>query len=143
VRKSKAPLKTFDNLPNSYAQTTVSFSPDERLIMTGTSTEKEGNKGGLLVFFDRQRLEFVRRVGVSANQSVVYSLWHPKLNQVGSLLMVAMSVSRLSFHYSSARHGLFLLTLLRHFWFATRIVESCLFSTRVSSLHIMTLLQFS
>ncbi|KAG0619396.1 hypothetical protein M758_4G136700 [Ceratodon purpureus] len=82
VRKSKAPLKVFDNLPNSYAQTTVSFSPDERLIMTGTSTEKEGNKGGLLVFFDRQRLEFVRRVGVSADQSVVCSLWHPKLNQI-------------------------------------------------------------
>lgn len=82
VRKSKAPLKTFDNLPNSYAQTTVSFSPDERLIMTGTSAEKEGNKGGLLVFFDKQRLEFVRRVGVSATQSVVCSVWHPKLNQI-------------------------------------------------------------
>ncbi|XP_024370422.1 uncharacterized protein [Physcomitrium patens] len=82
VRKPKAPLKTFGDLPNSYAQTTVSFSPDERLIMTGTSTEKEGNKGGLLVFFDRQRLEFVRRVGVSADQSVVCSLWHPKLNQI-------------------------------------------------------------
>jgi hypothetical protein len=47
VRKSKAPLKTFDDLPNSYAQTTVSFSPDERLIMTGTSTEKEGNAWSL------------------------------------------------------------------------------------------------
>lgn len=85
MRKSKAPLKTFDNLPNSYAQTTVSFSPDERLIMTGTSAEKEGNKGGLLVFFDKQQLEFVRRVGVSATQSVVCSVWHPKLNQVISI----------------------------------------------------------
>lgn len=52
--------------------------------MTGTSAEKEGNKGGLLVFFDKQRLEFVRRVGVSATQSVVCSVWHPKLNQVVS-----------------------------------------------------------
>lgn len=82
LRKYKTPLKTFGDLPNSYAQTTVSFSPDERLIMTGTSTEKEANKGGLLVFFNKERLELVRRVGVSANQSVVCSIWHTRLNQV-------------------------------------------------------------
>lgn len=103
MRKSKAPLKTFDDLPNSYAQTTVSFSPDERLIMTGTSVEKEGSKGGLLVFFDKQRLEFVRRVGVSANQSVVCSHWHPKLNQVISLLVVSLRVSHFArSHYSAS-----------------------------------------
>lgn len=84
LRKSKTPLKVFEDLPNSYAQTTISFSPDERLIMTGTSTEKEGSKGGLLVFYDKQRLEFVRRVGVSVNQSVVCSYWHPRLNQVST-----------------------------------------------------------
>jgi hypothetical protein len=84
LRQTRSPLKAFKDLPNSYAQTTVSFSPDERLILTGTSTEKEGNAGGLLVFFDKERLELVCRVGVSANHSVVCSVWHPRLNQVCS-----------------------------------------------------------
>ncbi|CAK9191290.1 unnamed protein product [Sphagnum jensenii] len=82
LRQTRSPLKAFRDLPNSYAQTTVSFSPDERLILTGTSTEKEGNAGGLLVFFDKERLELVCRVGVSANHSVVCSVWHPRLNQI-------------------------------------------------------------
>ena len=80
LRNFKAPLGVFGELPNSYGQTNCAWSPDERLIVTGTSAEK-GGAGGQVVFIDKDRLEVVRRSGVSPN-SVVQVAWHPKLNQV-------------------------------------------------------------
>ncbi|TVU30443.1 hypothetical protein EJB05_22067 [Eragrostis curvula] len=82
LRKMKTPLKVFDDLPNNYAETNAGFSPDEQLIFTGTSIEKDGENGGLLCFFDRRRLELVSRVGISPHYSVIRCLWHPRINQV-------------------------------------------------------------
>lgn len=83
ARKFKAPVAVFGDLPNSYGQTNVAFSPDEQLIVTGTSYEKgEDAPGGQIVFFDRERLELVRKVGIAPTQSVVRVHWHPRLNQV-------------------------------------------------------------
>lgn len=78
----KEPLKVFEDLPNNYAQTNVAFSPDEQLFLTGTSVERESTTGGLLCFYDREKLELVSRVGISPACSVVQCAWHPKLNQV-------------------------------------------------------------
>lgn len=72
----------FDDLPNNYAQTNIAFSPDEQLILTGTSLEKESTAGGLLCFLDRSKLELASRVGISPTFSVVQCAWHPRLNQV-------------------------------------------------------------
>ncbi|GAB2234475.1 hypothetical protein Droror1_Dr00003729 [Drosera rotundifolia] len=82
LRQMKQSLKVFDELPNNYAQTNVSFSPDEQVILTGTSVERESSTGGLLCFYDREKLELVSRVGISPTYSVVRCAWHPKLNQV-------------------------------------------------------------
>ncbi|KAJ1295291.1 hypothetical protein BS78_01G212400 [Paspalum vaginatum] len=82
LRRMKTPLKVFDDLPNHYAETNAAFSPDEQLIFTGTSIEKDGDNGGLLCFFDRKKLELVSRVGISPQYSVIRSLWHPRINQV-------------------------------------------------------------
>lgn len=78
----KKPLQVFEDLPNHYAQTNVALSPDEELIITGTSVEREGSSGGMLCFYDRKRLQLVSRVGISPTCSVVQCLWHGKLNQV-------------------------------------------------------------
>lgn len=78
----KHPLKVFKDLPNYYPQTNAAFSPDEQLIFTGTSVEKDGASGGLLCFFSRKKLELESRVGISSTLSVVRCAWHPKLNQV-------------------------------------------------------------
>lgn len=78
----KEPLQVFEDLPNNYAQTNIVFSPDERLFLTGTSVERESTTGGLLCFYDREKLELVSRVGISPTSSVVQCAWHPKLNQV-------------------------------------------------------------
>ncbi|BBN09954.1 WD repeat-containing protein 70 [Marchantia polymorpha subsp. ruderalis] len=82
LRQTKRAVQVFDGLPNSYAQTNVSFSPDERLILTGTSVERAGLTGGLLILFSKSKLELVRKVGLSATQSVVCTYWHPRLNQI-------------------------------------------------------------
>lgn len=82
----KKAVQIFEELPTNYAQTNVAFSPDEQLILTGTSVEREGTSGGLLCFFDRKRLELISRVGISPTCSVVSCAWHPKLNQVKTRL---------------------------------------------------------
>lgn len=82
LRQAKKPLKVFEELPNNYAQTNVAFSPDEQLIFTGTSVERDSTSGGLLCFFDRAKLELVSKVGISPDLSVVQCAWHPKLNQI-------------------------------------------------------------
>ncbi|XP_077227114.1 transducin/WD40 repeat-like superfamily protein [Tasmannia lanceolata] len=82
LRQMKKVLQVFEELPNNYAQTNVSLSPDEQLIFTGTSVEREGTTGGLLCFYDRKKLELVSKVGISPTCSVVRCAWHPKLNQV-------------------------------------------------------------
>ncbi|XP_050206679.1 uncharacterized protein LOC126656207 [Mercurialis annua] len=82
LRKMKDPLQAFGDLPNNYAQTNVSFSPDEQLFLTGTSIERDSTTGGLLCFYDRVKLELVSRVGISPTGSVVQCAWHPKLNQI-------------------------------------------------------------
>eukprot|EP00897_Mesotaenium_endlicherianum_P009569 jgi/Mesen1/8640/ME000500S08114 len=81
LRKFKEPLKVFGDLPNSYAQTNLAWSPDERLLLTGTSHEK-GGAGGQVAVIDKDRLELVRRIGMADEQSVVRVLWHPRLNQI-------------------------------------------------------------
>lgn len=76
LRQMKKPLQVFEDLPNHYAQTNVALSPDEELIFTGTSVEREGSSGGMLCFYDRKRLQLVSRVGISPACSVVQCLWH-------------------------------------------------------------------
>ncbi|PKU60338.1 hypothetical protein MA16_Dca026677 [Dendrobium catenatum] len=73
------PIKIFDNIPNYYAQTNAGFSPDEKLILNGTSVEKEDIIGGMLCFYDRRKLELVSRMGISPHQSVVRCSLYPKI----------------------------------------------------------------
>ncbi|XP_011080128.1 WD repeat-containing protein 70 [Sesamum indicum] len=82
LRQMKEALQVFDDLPNHYAQTNITFSPDEQLFLTGTSIERESTTGGLLCIYDRAKLELVSRVGISPTFSVVQCAWHPRLNQI-------------------------------------------------------------
>ena len=63
-----------------YAQTDVEFSPDDRLVVTGTSCDK-GEEGGKLIFFDKTT--FQRAFEMTPTKShVIRCTWHPKLNQI-------------------------------------------------------------
>uniref|UniRef100_A0A3B4AU21 WD repeat-containing protein 70 n=1 Tax=Periophthalmus magnuspinnatus TaxID=409849 RepID=A0A3B4AU21_9GOBI len=80
MRNFKKPLNVANGLTNYFSMTDCCFSPDDKLLVTGTSVKKdEGN--GKLVFFDRTTFERVYQIDVT-NASVVRCLWHPKLNQI-------------------------------------------------------------
>ncbi|XP_075901001.1 WD repeat-containing protein 70 [Nelusetta ayraudi] len=80
IRSFRQPVNVATGLTNFFSMTDCCFSPDDRLVLTGTSVKKEeGN--GKLVFFDRTSFQRVHEVEVT-NASVIRCLWHPKLNQI-------------------------------------------------------------
>ncbi|XP_058474139.1 WD repeat-containing protein 70 [Solea solea] len=80
IRNFRKPVNVATGLTNCFAMTDCCFSPDDKLLVTGTSVKRnEGN--GKLVFFDRASFQKVYEIEVTS-ASVVRCLWHPKLNQV-------------------------------------------------------------
>ncbi|KAK9788441.1 hypothetical protein WJX73_007451 [Symbiochloris irregularis] len=79
VRKFKTPVATVNNLPTLFSTTQCSFSPDERLILTGTSADRSG-KGGGITFIDRESFEVVHKIAMPTSVTAV--LWHDRLNQI-------------------------------------------------------------
>eukprot|EP00729_Bicosta_minor_P009901 gene9901-34908_t len=75
---AKGPLKTASGLPCQYSMTDAVFSPNEKLIVTGTSGR---DVAGTLVFLDAASLEQVQRVSVSV-VGLIRIRWHPKINQI-------------------------------------------------------------
>uniref|UniRef100_A0A8C1ZSU1 WD repeat-containing protein 70 n=1 Tax=Cyprinus carpio TaxID=7962 RepID=A0A8C1ZSU1_CYPCA len=80
IRNFRKPLAAVTGLTSFFPMTDCCFSPDDKLLLTGTSVKKdEGN--GKLLFFERESLRKVYEIEV-ADASVVRCLWHPKLNQI-------------------------------------------------------------
>eukprot|EP00884_Botryococcus_braunii_P018671 jgi/Botrbrau1/5488/Bobra.27_1s0027.2 len=79
LRNFKEPCQVHTDLPTLHAETSVIFSPDETLMVTGVAAGRDGS-GGALVFFDRVRGELVSRLAMPS--SVVSVLWHSRLNQI-------------------------------------------------------------
>ncbi|KAI8598008.1 WD40-repeat-containing domain protein [Dissophora ornata] len=80
MRNLKHPLSIAEDMVSLNSEVNVIFSPDERLILTGTGVKK--NEGyGKIVMMNGDNLEIVRTVSVSQS-SVVRVLWHDKLNQI-------------------------------------------------------------
>ncbi|KAF5307844.1 hypothetical protein FQR65_LT18316 [Abscondita terminalis] len=80
IRKLKENVKVIDDLYTRYDTTDAIYSPDDKLIVTGTSVNKDDTSGKLL-FYDSVNFELVRSVDV-ANSHVIKVLWHTKLNQI-------------------------------------------------------------
>lgn len=80
LRNLKSVVVSFNDLPN-YGDTDCMFSPDGRLLVTGTSIKK-GEGTGLLVFYDTTMWQRVKQIGVSNGAGVISMLWHPKINQI-------------------------------------------------------------
>ncbi|XP_073686307.1 WD repeat-containing protein 70-like [Garra rufa] len=80
MRNFRKPLAAVSGLTSFFPMTDCCFSPDDKLLLTGTSVKKdEGN--GKLLFYERESLQKVYEIEV-ADASVVRCLWHPKLNQI-------------------------------------------------------------
>jgi len=80
IRQTKKAVHVAEDLFSRFSMTDCNFSPNDRLLMTGTSFKK-GENGGKLVFFDRQTFQRVYDIDVPKTH-VVRSIWHPKLNQI-------------------------------------------------------------
>ena len=93
LRKFKHPMAVAEDLPTSYDNTGMCFSPDEKLILTGISAPPPSSRGGSgsghtsssgngsVVFLDRDTLHTVRRVGVP-EESAVAVQWNARINQI-------------------------------------------------------------
>lgn len=80
MRALKQPLHKFDGLFSRYDTTDATFSPDDSLLVTGESLEKDKEFANLY-FYDAKTFELVNKIPVT-NSHVVKTLWHPKLNQI-------------------------------------------------------------
>ncbi|XP_074473572.1 WD repeat-containing protein 70 [Sebastes fasciatus] len=80
IRNFKKPVNVATGLENNFTMTDCCFSPDDKLLVTGTSVKREQGDGKL-VFFDRTSFQRVYEIEVT-NASVIRCLWHPKLNQI-------------------------------------------------------------
>ncbi|XP_042308082.1 WD repeat-containing protein 70 isoform X2 [Sceloporus undulatus] len=80
IRQFKTPVNSVLGLPSFFPMTDCCFSPDDKLLVTGTSVKK-GHGNGKLLFFERETFKKVYELDVT-DASVVRCLWHPKLNQI-------------------------------------------------------------
>lgn len=80
MRNLKQSLAVAKDLFNRFPMTNCMFSPNDKYIVTGTST-KSAEDTGKLVILERDTLEKLQELTVS-DTSAVKTLWHPKLNQI-------------------------------------------------------------
>jgi len=80
LRNFKMPVNVKTGLTTYYATTRCMFSPNDKMVITGTAAKKNQGNSELL-FYDRDTFKEVKRVTFT-DCSVVSCLWHPKLNQV-------------------------------------------------------------
>jgi len=80
VRNFKRYVNSASGLFSRFAQTECGFSPDDQMILTGTSMDR-GDTCGKLIFFDKNTFNkaFEMEIG---NSHVIKASWHPKLNQI-------------------------------------------------------------
>jgi len=88
VRALRQPLAVLADLENAYPETDIALSPDEKVLVTGTSgrDKSAGAAGGEVdsghaVFIDRAGLKPLQRVSMGC-RSVVRSVWHAGINQL-------------------------------------------------------------
>ncbi|KAG5670761.1 hypothetical protein PVAND_001002 [Polypedilum vanderplanki] len=80
MRSLKKSLQSFNGLYSRYDTTDAIFSPDDSMVITGESLEKDKITANLY-FYDTKTFECVNKIPV-ANSHVIKTLWHPKLNQI-------------------------------------------------------------
>ncbi|XP_054271194.1 gastrulation defective protein 1 homolog [Macrosteles quadrilineatus] len=80
LRAFKKPLATVTGLFSRYPTTDCMFSPDDSMIVTGQSKNREEATGKLL-FFNRTNLEKIKEITVT-DSHVIKAVWHPKLQQI-------------------------------------------------------------
>ena len=73
-------FKMIFNFLYRFDTTECCFSPDDRMIVTGTSMGKN-DAFGRLIFFNRDTFEKINEIEIE-KAHVIRTRWHPKLNQI-------------------------------------------------------------
>ncbi|UJR34069.1 hypothetical protein I4U23_021479 [Adineta vaga] len=81
IRKFSQCLSSYENLPNDFSMTNISFSPNDKYLITGVSKLNQSNSNGKLMIFNRNDLSKPVQE-IAFNDSVIRTMWHPKLNQI-------------------------------------------------------------
>ena len=79
LRRPKKPLFVWEDLPSFSVNTGLTMSPDESILVTGTSV-KRGHENSNLVFFSSYNYEKIKSIPVCSN-SLVSMIWNDKINQ--------------------------------------------------------------
>jgi WD40 repeat protein len=80
IRWTDKPVKTWDNLPSFSTKTGMTLSPDESIIITGTSVKK-GHENSSMVFYSTYNYEKIKELKICRN-SLTSIVWNRKLNQI-------------------------------------------------------------
>lgn len=78
IRNFTRPLYSFYELENNHESTEVAISPDQKIVVTGTSNTK--SRPSTLVFFDMDTMSEITRVPISETGKVTCVNWNEKLN---------------------------------------------------------------
>ena len=81
IRAFKQPVAVLAELENSYPETDMAFSPDEKILVTGTSSTEHNTQAGHAVFVERATMKPIQRLSMGC-KSVVRSVWHSGINQL-------------------------------------------------------------
>jgi WD40 repeat protein len=84
IRKFNKCLSSYENIPNHFSMTNISFSPNDKFVITGVSklmNSSDNDAHGKLIIFDRNDLSKPLNE-ILFNDSVIRTSWHPKLNQI-------------------------------------------------------------
>ncbi|CAG4938528.1 unnamed protein product [Colias eurytheme] len=80
LRAFKKPLNVFGGLFSRYEQTDCGFSPDDNMVFTGESLQRNQDVGRL-IFYNVKTFEEVSHIDVTKSH-VIKAIWHAKLNQL-------------------------------------------------------------
>lgn len=81
LRKPKEVYAVREDLPARFDGTEVTFSPNDKLVLAGTSQLGKSDEPAKLVFMNRNNLEIVKTIEVG-DTSIASLLWHHRLNQI-------------------------------------------------------------
>ncbi|XP_069740693.1 WD repeat-containing protein 70 isoform X2 [Narcine bancroftii] len=101
MRNFRNPLNVATDLPNIFPMTDCCFSPDDKLLVTGTSVQK-GQGSGKLLFFDRETFRKLYEIEVT-DASVIRCLWHAKLNQI--MVGTGNGLAKVYYHPVKSQRG--------------------------------------
>jgi WD repeat-containing protein 70 len=80
IRKPQSPIYAWDELVNMQAKTGITISPNEKVLVTGTSVRK-GFGYGFMVAVNTMTGERISETPISKD-SVVTVNWHHTINQI-------------------------------------------------------------